>query len=151
MLITDQIAKLIEQMIEEGNGSANVQRNDLAQSVGCVPSQISYVISSRFTPERGYKTESRRGGGGYIRIVRVPMTRDQYLTHFFYAVGDSLSEMEAEAYIRNLCDTGVISQKEARIIKSSVSGASLDRIRPPEGRNMVRADIMRQVLMALMS
>ncbi|MGM9636251.1 MAG: CtsR family transcriptional regulator, partial [Candidatus Avispirillum sp.] len=71
MLITDQIAKLIEQMIEEGNGSANVQRNDLAQSVGCVPSQISYVISSRFTPERGYKTESRRGGGGYIRIVRV--------------------------------------------------------------------------------
>ena len=151
MLITDQIAKLIEQMIEEGNGSANVQRNDLAQSVGCVPSQISYVISSRFTPERGYKTESRRGGGGYIRIVRVPMTRDQYLTHFFYAVGDGLSEAEAEAYIRNLCDNGVISQREARIIKSSVSGASLDRIRPPEGRNMVRADIMRQVLMALMS
>ena len=79
------------------------------------------------------------------------MTRDQYLTHFFYAVGDSLSEAEAEAYIRNLCDNGVISQREARIIKSSVSGASLDRIRPPEGRNMVRADIMRQVLMALMS
>ena len=72
MLITDQIAKLIEQMIDDGDGSANVQRNDLAQSVGCVPSQVSYVISSRFTPERGYRTESRRGGGGYIKIIRVP-------------------------------------------------------------------------------
>ena len=71
MLLSEQIAKIIEQMLEEGNGAVNVQRNDLAETLGCVPSQISYVISSRFTPERGYVTESRRGGGGYVRIVRM--------------------------------------------------------------------------------
>ena len=150
MLITDQIAKLIEQMIDDGDGSANVQRNDLAQSVGCVPSQVSYVISSRFTPERGYRTESRRGGGGYIKIIRVPMTKDQYLTHFFYAIGDGISEREAQAYIRNLADSGAITNREARMIKSSCSDAALERVRSADGRNDLRADIMRHVLIALM-
>ena len=104
MLLSEHIAKLIEEMIEEGEGSTNVRRNDLAQRLGCVPSQVSYVISSRFTPERGYITESRRGGGGYIRIVRVPMSKDEYLMHFFQAIGTSLSENEAKAYVRNLLE-----------------------------------------------
>ena len=71
MILSDHIAKLIEQMLEDGGGTTEVRRNDLAAKIGCVPSQINYVITSRFTPERGYVTESRRGGGGYIRIVRV--------------------------------------------------------------------------------
>lgn len=151
MLISEQIARLIEEMIEKGDGSANVRRNDMAQTLGCVPSQISYVISSRFTPERGYVTESRRGGGGYIRIVRVPMTKDQYLTHFFYAVGDSISRDEAQAYIRNLEDHGVITQREARIISGAVSDSALEGVRDKAQRNSVRADIMRQIIMTLMN
>ena len=70
MILSDHIARLIEEMLEEGGGSAEVRRNDLAAQIGCVPSQINYVITSRFTPEHGYVTESRRGGGGYIRIFR---------------------------------------------------------------------------------
>ena len=150
MLISEQIARLIEKMIEEGEGSANVRRNDLAETLGCVPSQISYVISSRFTPERGYVTESRRGGGGYIRIVRVPRTKDQYLTHFFYAVGNSISRDEALAYIRNLEENGVITEREARITAGAVSDRALEGIRDKDQRNASRADVMRQIIMALM-
>ena len=149
MLLSEHIAKLIEEMIEEGDGTASVQRNDLAAKLGCVPSQVSYVISSRFTPQKGYITESRRGGGGYIRIVRVPMSKNGYLAHFFHALGDSVSEEEARAYIRNLQDNKIISQREAVVITSAVCNSSLDRIQPA-GRNMVRADILRHILMALM-
>ena len=149
MLLSEHIAKLIEEMIEEGEGSTNLRRNDLAQKLGCVPSQVSYVISSRFTPERGYLTESRRGGGGYIRIVRVPMTKDRYLMHFFQAIGQSLSEDEARAYIRNLAENEVITSREAAIIAAAISSSALDRLERTSA-NIVRADIMRHILMTLM-
>ena len=149
MLLSEHIAKLIEEMIEEGEGSTNLRRNDLAQKLGCVPSQVSYVISSRFTPERGYITESRRGGGGYIRIVRVPMSKDRYLMHFFQAIGQSLSEDEARAYIRNLMENEVITAREAAVISAAVSSSALDRLERAAS-NIVRADIMRHILMTLM-
>lgn len=126
-----------------------MRRNDLAAKLGCVPSQVSYVISSRFTPQKGYITESRRGGGGYIRIVRAPMSKNGYLTHFFHAMGDSISTEEARAYIRNLQDNQIISAREASIVTAALCTSALDRIQPA-GRNMVRADILRHILMTLM-
>ncbi|MGN0508698.1 MAG: CtsR family transcriptional regulator, partial [Ruminococcus sp.] len=75
MRMSDLVAEYIMQMLDEQNGSAEIQRNELAGNLGCVPSQINYVITSRFTPEQGYIVESRRGGGGYIRISRVKMDR----------------------------------------------------------------------------
>ena len=81
--ISDEIAAYILHRLEQAeDGTAELQRNLLAEELGCVPSQISYVITSRFTPERGYMIESRRGGGGHIRIVRKEMHRDEYLMHF---------------------------------------------------------------------
>ena len=115
MLLSDHIARLINEMLEEGGGQAEVRRNDLAAKLGCVPSQINYVITSRFTPERGYVTESRRGGGGYIRIVRVQMTKNQYLMHFFQAVGKELGENEARVYLTNLAEHGCMTPREAAI------------------------------------
>ena len=149
MLLSEHIARLIEEMIEAGEGTANVKRNDLAQQIGCVPSQVSYVISSRFTPERGYITESRRGGGGYIRIVRAPMTKNNYLMHFFHALGTSVTYQDAKAYIRNLLDNDIITQREAVILTSAVSDSALDRLEM-RTRNIIRADIMRHILMTLM-
>lgn len=149
MLLSEHIAKLIEQMIDEGKGTASVKRNDLAAKLGCVPSQVSYVISSRFTPQRGYITESRRGGGGYIRIIRVSMSKNQYLTHFFHALGDSVSEEEARAYIRNLVGSNILSKQEADIVTAAACASALDRV-PAEVRNMVRSDILRHILMCLM-
>lgn len=150
MVISDYIAKIIEQMLDESGGIAELKRNDLAARIGCVPSQISYVITSRFTPERGYIIESRRGGGGYIRIERARMTKNEYLMHFFHAIGRELDSDEARAYVKNLFDNEVINEREANIISSAVCGNVLDKI-SPEIRNIVRADIMRHVLMTLMN
>ena len=148
-MLADQIAKMIEAMLEESGGALELQRNEMAQHLGCVPSQISYVITSRFTPERGYIIESRRGGGGCIRIVRKQMHRDEYLMHFFYAVGDQIEENEAKAYLRNLLDQEIITQREAVIISNALSGAALQNV-TPEGRNTVRAQIFRHILLSLM-
>ncbi len=149
MLLTDHIARLIEEMLEEGGGQAEVKRNDLAARLGCVPSQVSYVITSRFTPERGYVTESRRGGGGYIRIVRVPMSKNSYLMHFFHAIGETLEEAEGRAYLRNLVDNGIITPREAGLAAAAISQKALDKV-PNEAKGMVRADILRHMLMFFM-
>ena len=148
-MLADQIAKMIEAMLEEGGGALELQRNEMAMRLGCVPSQISYVITSRFTPERGYIIESRRGGGGCIRIVRKQMHRDEYLMHFFYAVGEQIEENEAKAYLRNLLDQGIITEREAAIVSNALSTAALQNVMP-EGRNTVRAQIFRHILLSLM-
>ena len=148
-MLSDQIARIIEEMLDERGGSLELQRNELAQSLGCVPSQISYVITSRFTPERGYLIESRRGGGGCIRIVRKQMHHNEDLMHFFYAVGDAIEEKEAAAYLKNLRDNEIISGREAVLLGSALSTAALGDV-APEKRNTVRAQILRHVLLSLM-
>ena len=149
MPISDSIAKIIEEMLEEGGGSAEVRRSDLAARLGCVPSQVTYVITSRFTPERGYITESRRGGGGYIRINRVTMNKSEYLMHFFHAVGDSLDERDGLALLRNLRDNGIIDDMTAQVMAAAMSERALARVEP-RGRSAVRADIMRHILLGLL-
>ena len=135
-------------MLDAGNGETELKRNDLAVRLGCVPSQISYVISSRFTPERGYLIESRRGGGGYIRIVRLKMDKNEYLMHFFHAIGDSLDESEARAYLTALRDNDIITDREASILATALSSSALESV-PPDSKNRARADIMRHVVMSL--
>ena len=124
MLISDNIARLIEKMLDDGGGFAELKRNELAITLGCVPSQINYVITSRFTPEQGYIVESRRGGGGYIKIVRVKLSENEYLMHFFHAIGNSVDESEARAYIVNLRDHGIVSDAASRVISASISLAT---------------------------
>ena len=148
-MLTDSIAKMIEEMLNEANGTLELQRNELATRLGCVPSQISYVISSRFTPERGYVIESRRGGGGCIRIVRKQISRDEYMMHFFCAVGDSIGEAETFAYLRNLTDNGLINARELRLAAAATSNAALAEIEPAR-RNFVRASVFKQILLSLM-
>ena len=148
-MLSDQIAKIIEEMLDRSGGSLELQRNEMALRLGCVPSQISYVISSRFTPERGYVIESRRGGGGHIRIVRKQMHKNEYLMHFFYAVGDAIEENEAKAYLLNLLDKELISVREADIIGNAIGAGALQNV-TPEGRATVRAQIFRHILLALM-
>ncbi len=149
MILSDHIAHLIEEMLNEGGGSTEVRRNDLAARIGCVPSQINYVITSRFTPERGYVIESRRGGGGYIKIIRVQMSKNDYLMHFFQAIGDGLDENTARVYLKNLVGQGIITEREAKIAAAMLSQPSLEKC-PQENRDSVRAEMMRHMLMLLM-
>ena len=148
-MLADYIAQMIEEMLNEGNGTLELQRNEMASRIGCVPSQISYVISSRFTPERGYVIESRRGGGGCIRIVRKQMGRNEYLMHFFCAIGDSIEESEALAYLKNLFGNACITERELVICAASLSNAALSAL-PPSARATVRADVFKQIILSLM-
>ena len=149
MLLSDAIAQMIEQLLTDNGGCAEIRRNDLADRLGCVPSQINYVISSRFTPELGYVTESRRGGGGYIRIIKKQFSRDEYLMHFFCAVGDSLEESDALAFLANLAENAILSSREALLMKSVLTNSALSDV-PPEKRDTVRADLMKQMVLCLM-
>ena len=149
-MLADMIAQMIEEMLNEGNGTLELQRNEMANRIGCVPSQISYVISSRFTPERGYIIESRRGGGGCIRIVRKQMGKSEYLMHFFCAIGDEISESEANAYLCNLADMGLLSDQSFRIARAALSNAAFSSVHPSM-RNAVRADGLKQMILSLMA
>ncbi len=149
-MLADIIAQMIEEMLNEGNGTLELQRNEMANRIGCVPSQISYVISSRFTPERGYIIESRKGGGGCIRIVRKQMGKSEYLMHFFCAIGDAIDEGEANAYLSNLTDTGLISRESFSIARAALSNAALSSV-SPSFRNTVRASVFKQMILSLMS
>ena len=104
MRLSDEIAAYILRMMEcADDGEAELRRNELAEELGCVPSQINYVLTSRFTPEQGYVIESRRGGGGYIRIRRVKLERGMSpLMHTVNAVGNSLNAATAQAIVPNL-------------------------------------------------
>lgn len=148
-MLTDHIARMIEEMLNESDGILELQRNEMASRLGCVPSQISYVISSRFTPERGYVIESRRGGGGCIRIVRKQMTRNEYLMHFFCAVGNEIDEREAVAYLKNLFDNDYVDQGELLLSRAALSQSALASV-PPSLRNTVRADVLKQIILSLM-
>lgn len=148
-MLADTIAKLIEEMLTEAGGSLELQRNDMAARLGCVPSQISYVITSRFTPEKGYLIESRRGGGGCIRIVKKQMQRDEYLMHFFYAIGNSIDERSVEAYLSNLLDNNLIDRREKNIMSAATSNSALASV-PPEIRNNIRAQIFRHIILSAM-
>lgn len=87
MRISDSVANYILDLLNQENGTAEIQRNELASYLGCVPSQINYVLTSRFTPEQGYIVESRRGGGGYIRITRMRLSRSDMIMHIVNSVG----------------------------------------------------------------
>lgn len=149
-MLTDLIANMIEEMLNEQNGSLELQRNEMATRLGCVPSQISYVISSRFTPERGYVIESHKGGGGCIRIIRKEMSRNEYLMHFFCAVGETIDEREAKAYLNNLYGYGYLGEKELSIALAAVSASALASA-PMAQRNKIRADLLKQMLLSLMN
>ena len=145
--ISNAIAQMILEMLEE-TGDAEIQRNLLAQSLGCVPSQINYVIASRFPPEQGYIVESRRGGGGYIRIRRVKMDRGTAFLALINALGPRLDETTLRAHIANLYSQDFISEQAAALMQAAGGGAALRGL-PPAAGDAVRASIFKQMLLTL--
>lgn len=147
MRISDSVAEYILRLLNEANGIAEIQRNELAGFLGCVPSQINYVLTSRFTPEQGYLVESRRGGGGYIRITRLQISKPDRIMHIINAVGDSLDGGAARAMTENMLQNGVLSRSAAELIQAAVSEKTLSAV-PKELRDTVRASIYKNMLLA---
>ncbi|NCC87498.1 MAG: CtsR family transcriptional regulator [Clostridia bacterium] len=133
----------------EDEGKTEIQRNELAQRVGCVPSQINYVISSRFTPEHGYIVESRRGGGGYIRITRAKYANGASLMHVINNIGEELDDKTCRAHIYNLTYQEILDAHDAKLVLAAVSDISLKQS-IPEQKDKIRAAIFKQILLAEM-
>ena len=147
---SDLIASFIRSALEDSQGMAELQRSALAERFGCVPSQINYVISTRFSPEHGYVVESRRGGGGYIRITRVQASPGRLIMHTVNAVGDELDLQTAAAFVSNAVSGGALDAKSARLIMAAIGDNSLRTVEP-EKRDAVRASIFKQVLVNTIS
>lgn len=146
MKLSDAIADMILNMFDDNTSTIQIQRNDLAQQLGCVPSQINYVITSRFTPEQGYRIESRRGGGGYIMITRAA-TKENALMSLVNSIGNSIDEKSAKANIYNLHYQGLLSDKAGRTMMSVVSDNNFKGVET-EIKNQIRASLLKQMLLA---
>jgi len=145
MRISDMIALFIDDILSETGGTAELQRAELANRFNCVPSQINYVIATRFSPEHGYIVESRRGGGGFIRITRVEMEPELLIMHTVNTIGTSITLGGAAALIANLTQSGVLTVPETRLINAAIGNNALRPLQP-EGRDVLRASILKQML-----
>ncbi len=146
MNLSNVIAEMIMDMLSEQD-EIEFQRNTLAQSIGCVPSQINYVLSSRFTPERGYIVESRRGGGGCIRITRMEFDGASGPgMHLISSIGEEIDENTARLHIQNLLYRRLISDRDALLILSAMNENNF-RLLHPGIRANVRASILKQMLL----
>lgn len=148
MRLSDYIENMILEQLQAEGGSTELRRNELAQQLGCVPSQVTYVLSSRFTPARGYQVESYRGGGGYVRVTRIALDRNSYLMHCFHAVGERIDRASASAILSNLRDNDILTEREAALLGGCLSDGALGAVEPA-GREYVRADLLRQIIMQL--
>ncbi len=146
MKMTDLIADMILDMFDENNSTIQIQRNDLASQLGCVPSQINYVITSRFTPEQGYRIESRRGGGGCIYITRA-QTENSAIMALINSVGASIDERSARANIYNLSHQNLIDERSARLLAAATADSNMRGL-PQELRDAIRAKQFKQMLLA---
>ena len=146
MGISDLIASFLQSSLDETvDGVLEVQRGDLAQRFNCVPSQINYVMSTRFSPERGYIVESRRGGNGYIRITRVQVDRETLLMHVINSLGSQVDLPSARAILSNLTEAGALEESLARTLLAAVGDKALSVV-PRDARDQVRSDILKNVL-----
>lgn len=143
--ISDKIEAFISELLKNENDEwLELKRNELAAVFNCVPSQINYVISTRFGPDNGYIVESRRGGGGYLRIKRIASQPDDLLANAIQSVGNSIDYSSAQALISRLADAGAADEKTARLMLSAICDRSIPAAQPL--RNTVRAGILKGML-----
>lgn len=147
MRLSDVLTEYIMEMLES-DGNAEIQRRELADRFGCVPSQINYVLTSRFTPEQGYVVESRRGGGGYIRITRIKTDKNTALMHIINSIGEELDNITAQVMIKNLLMSSIIDEQAAKIMSAATSERCLGFVPTPQ-RDRVRAAMYKNMLLSI--
>ena len=148
MRSSDLIAQFISELLEKEGGSCEIQRNELAALFSCVPSQINYVISTRFSPEYGYLIESRRGGGGYIRIVRRKHDTESQIMHIVNSIGDSLDGKTARILIYHLESFELLKATEAKILAAATCDNCFSGLSPSD-KDTLRARIFKNILLTL--
>ncbi len=148
MKLSDVIADFISSSLSE-SGECEIGRNELAVKFGCAPSQITYVITTRFSPNQGYIVTSRRGGGGYIRISRMCCDRRQTIIHIVNSIEGEMDANTADIFLKNMTGYDYMTKDEAKMISAAICDGSLKNI-PAETRAFVRADIFKNMLISLL-
>lgn len=149
--LSDLIEEFIKRMFEETDGDIlEIQRNELANHFGCAPSQINYVLMTRFNTDRGYYIESKRGGGGSIRITRISLDGNDYLNKLISEkIGDEITQRAAESYIDAFLDHNLITEREASIMNAAINDKTINV--QQEMRDSLRANILKSMLIVLLS
>ncbi len=146
------ISDLIENFLLETLGdsdSLNISRNELANYFSCAPSQINYVLSTRFTPDRGYVIESRRGGGGYVTVVRLTKSADETIDEILNrSISDGIGYNKAVQILERLTQSGIITLREAKLIAAGITDKAL--IAPTVAKDGLRAGILKSVICQLL-
>ena len=145
MRLSDSIERFIKEMLEQEETEVELKRNELAEYFGCAPSQINYVLATRFSPDHGYMTESRRGGGGYIRISRVRLDPKQLIMHTVNSIGNAIDTKTAAAFLANAVDADALDGRCAVLMMTAIGDRALHSV-DVRLRDVVRADILKQLL-----
>jgi transcriptional regulator CtsR len=148
MRLSDAIEQFIKTMLTQTEQEIELKRNELAEYFNCAPSQINYVLATRFTPDHGYIIESRRGGGGYIRIFRMEQDTSEQLIYLLHErVGESISALESSHLITQLQERSLLGDGEAAIMLAAISPQALSCPIPTAMKDAMRARIMKCMLM----
>jgi transcriptional regulator CtsR len=148
--ISDLIEKYLKKLIEASqHGQVEIQRNELAEKFDCVPSQINYVLTTRFSVEQGFIVESRRGGGGFVRIIKVPIDEKvDVVCQLCDLIGGNISQQGAEGITRRLLDENLITEREGAMIRAAL-GRDVLRIALP-ARDQLRALILKAMIVSIL-
>ncbi len=147
--LSDIIESFIKDMLENANENVlEIQRNELANTFNCAPSQINYVLTTRFTTDRGYYIESRRGGGGFIRIMKINIDKNDYIREVIWNnIGSEINQQLAEDYISLFLERGYITERESLLMKGAINDKTL--LLPQSIRDQVRAQILKTMLITV--
>lgn len=148
MRLSDTIEAFIKVMLAQDEQEVELKRNELAAYFRCAPSQINYVLSTRFTPDHGYVIESRRGGGGCIRIVRLQHEDGDYLNYLMNErIGESIDQKSAHILLGRLAEDGSVSREEAKLMYAALTSEALSVPIPEKLKDAIRAKILRSMLL----
>lgn len=145
------LSDMIEQYIIDaiaGSSQVELKRSEIAHEFNCVPSQINYVISTRFIPELGFYVESKRGGKGYIKISRINFSNSNFVKNIIDKIGGKLSQSVMEVYLRELLRYNIIDNRIENIVSAALSEKSLSKVQKLD-RDSVRADMFKNILVNL--
>ncbi len=147
MRMSDIIEEFIKELLEENDEYVEIKRNELAEHFHCVPSQINYVISTRFKPSQGYYVESKRGGGGNIKIRKINNEKSDYLMYIINNIGKEITSNDVDILLSDFLTYNIISEKEAKLLKVATSDNVLKL--DSKIKDEVRARILKNMLLNL--
>ena len=147
--LSNQIEEYLKKLLSNSkDGILEIKRSDLAEIFMCVPSQINYVLSTRFSPNQGYMVESRRGGGGFVRIIKLSMDNETNLTAMLETAGQrKVSRQVGEKLVDRLLEEDFLTSREGMIIKSMINDKLLGS---DEKADALRGDMLNAVLLLLL-